>query len=92
MHPHQTIGLHKETLRGFIWSQQNRLRTYMIWCILSVLAIIPELQRSALLIMVYINICLLLIVLNQGECVSQGSWDELAAQEGAFKDLLDAQS
>lgn len=41
MHPHQSIGLHKETLRGFIWSQKGKLRTYMIWRILSVLAITP---------------------------------------------------
>jgi len=33
-----------------------------------------------------------IIVLKAGECISEGSWDELAAQEGAFKDLLDAQS
>ncbi len=41
MHPHQSIGLHKETLRGFIWSQQKKLRVYMFWRILSVLAITP---------------------------------------------------
>jgi len=33
-----------------------------------------------------------IIVLNQGECIAEGSWDELAEQEGAFKDLLNAQS
>lgn len=33
-----------------------------------------------------------IIVLKAGECISEGSWDELAAQEGAFKDLLDAQT
>jgi len=41
MHPHQTIGLHKQTLRGFIWCQRAKLRTYMIWRIISVLAITP---------------------------------------------------
>lgn len=41
MHPHQSIGLHKATLRGFIWSQQSELRAYMFWRILSVLAITP---------------------------------------------------
>jgi len=41
MHPHQSIGLHKETLRGFIWSQQSKLRAYMFWRIISVLAITP---------------------------------------------------
>lgn len=25
-HPHQHFGLHKETLRGFIWNQQGELR------------------------------------------------------------------
>ncbi|WP_269525383.1 ABC transporter ATP-binding protein [Coraliomargarita parva] len=33
-----------------------------------------------------------IVVLQNGSIVSQGSWDELAEQEGAFKDLLDAQS
>jgi ABC-type multidrug transport system fused ATPase/permease subunit len=41
MHPHQSIGLHKGTLRGFIWSQQRRLRGYLSWRILSILAITP---------------------------------------------------
>lgn len=41
MHPHQTIGLHKPKLRGFIWSQRKRLRGYLSWRILSVLAITP---------------------------------------------------
>ncbi|MDQ8194916.1 ABC transporter ATP-binding protein [Coraliomargarita sp. SDUM461004] len=41
MHPHQSIGLHRNTLRGFIWSQQGALRTYMFWRILSILAITP---------------------------------------------------
>jgi ABC-type multidrug transport system fused ATPase/permease subunit len=41
MHPHQSIGLHKKSLSGFIWSQQRNLRTYMFWRILSVLAITP---------------------------------------------------
>jgi len=33
-----------------------------------------------------------IIVLKAGECISEGTWDELAAKEGAFKDLLDAQA
>jgi ABC-type multidrug transport system fused ATPase/permease subunit len=33
-----------------------------------------------------------IIVLKAGECISEGSWAELAAQDGAFKDLLDAQT
>lgn len=33
-----------------------------------------------------------IIVLKAGECISEGSWEELAAREGAFKDLLDAQA
>jgi ABC-type multidrug transport system fused ATPase/permease subunit len=41
MHPHQSIGIHKQTLRGFIWSQERKLRAYMVWRILSVLAITP---------------------------------------------------
>jgi ABC-type multidrug transport system fused ATPase/permease subunit len=41
MHPHQSIGLHKATLRGFIWSQQSKLSTYMVWRIISVLAVTP---------------------------------------------------
>ena len=41
MHPHQSIGLHRETLRGFIWSQKSQLRTYMVWRILGVLAVTP---------------------------------------------------
>lgn len=41
MHPHQSIGLHKATLKGFIWSQQSELRIYMFWRIVSVLAITP---------------------------------------------------
>ncbi|NBB78462.1 MAG: ATP-binding cassette domain-containing protein [Verrucomicrobia bacterium] len=41
MHPHQSIGLHRETLRGFIWSQERKLRGYMFWRIFSVLAITP---------------------------------------------------
>jgi ATP-binding cassette, subfamily B, bacterial len=41
MHPHQSIGLHKRTLRAFIWSQEAKLRDYMFWRILSVLAITP---------------------------------------------------
>ncbi len=41
MHPHESIGLHRQTLRGFIWSQQRHLRTYMFWRVLSVLAITP---------------------------------------------------
>ncbi|MEN8662736.1 MAG: ABC transporter ATP-binding protein [Lentimonas sp.] len=32
-----------------------------------------------------------IIVLKKGHLVSEGSWDELAEQEGAFKDLLNAQ-
>jgi ABC-type multidrug transport system fused ATPase/permease subunit len=32
-----------------------------------------------------------IVVLNKGEIVAAGSWDELSEQEGAFKDLLDAQ-
>lgn len=32
-----------------------------------------------------------IIVLKQGHLVSEGSWDKLAEQEGAFKDLLNAQ-
>lgn len=32
-----------------------------------------------------------IVVLKQGELISAGSWAELSAQEGAFKDLLDAQ-
>ncbi|MGZ0708339.1 ABC transporter ATP-binding protein [Coraliomargarita sp. W4R53] len=41
MHPHESIGLHKKTLRGFIWSQERALRTYMVWRIISVLAVTP---------------------------------------------------
>jgi ABC-type multidrug transport system fused ATPase/permease subunit len=41
MHPHQSIGLHKKTLSGFIWSQQRNLRTYLFWRVMSVLAITP---------------------------------------------------
>ncbi len=41
MHPHQSIGLHKKTLSGFIWSHKRSLRTYLFWRILSVLAITP---------------------------------------------------
>ena len=41
MHPHQSIGLHGVTLRGFIWSQERQLRAYMFWRIASVLAITP---------------------------------------------------
>lgn len=33
-----------------------------------------------------------IIVLKQGQLISEGTWDELAAQEGAFRDLLNAQS
>lgn len=32
-----------------------------------------------------------IIVLKDGHLISEGSWDELAAQDGAFKDLLNAQ-
>ena len=32
-----------------------------------------------------------IIVLDHGQKISEGSWDQLAAQRGAFKDLLDAQ-
>jgi ABC-type transport system involved in cytochrome bd biosynthesis fused ATPase/permease subunit len=31
-------------------------------------------------------------VLKQGELISEGTWEELESKEGAFKDLLDAQS
>lgn len=41
MYPHQSIGLHKATLKGFIWSQRSELRAYMFWRIVSVLAITP---------------------------------------------------
>ncbi len=41
MHPHEAIGLHRKTLRGYIWAQQRHLRTYMFWRVLSVLAITP---------------------------------------------------
>ena len=33
-----------------------------------------------------------IIVLKKGKKVSEGTWDELASQEGAFMDLLNAQS
>lgn len=33
-----------------------------------------------------------IVVLKDGRIVEQGSWDELAAKSGAFKDLLNAQS
>lgn len=41
MHPHESIGLHKKSLRGYIWSQERGLRTYMFWRVLSVLAVTP---------------------------------------------------
>lgn len=41
MHPHESIGLHKKNLSGFIWSQQRNLRRYLFWRILSVVAITP---------------------------------------------------
>lgn len=41
MHPHESIGLHKRTLSGYIWSQQRNLRQYLFWRILSVIAITP---------------------------------------------------
>lgn len=41
MHPHQSIGLHKRTLFGFIWSQRKRLRGYLSWRVLGILAVTP---------------------------------------------------
>lgn len=41
MQPHESIGLHKQTLKGYIWSQQQHLRKYMFWRVMSVLAITP---------------------------------------------------
>lgn len=41
MHPHQSIGLHRPTLRCFIWSQLGRLRGFLSWRVLSVLAVTP---------------------------------------------------
>lgn len=41
MHPHQSIGLHQAKLAGFIWSQRSELRNYMVWRIISVLAVTP---------------------------------------------------
>jgi len=33
-----------------------------------------------------------IIVLKQGQIISEGSWDQLAEKDGAFKDLLNAQT
>ena len=41
MEPHESIGLHRKTLKGYIWSQRRYLHKYMFWRIVSVLAITP---------------------------------------------------
>ena len=71
-----STGLNKETLTGYIWSQRQHLHGYMVWRVISVLAItpFPVLSqkivdvaipgRDMAAVRVYTSICLALLCLH----------------------------
>ncbi len=71
-----STGLNKETLKGYIWSQRQHLHGYMVWRVISVLAItpFPVLSqkivdvaipgRDMAAVRVYTSICLALLCLH----------------------------